>query len=96
MFKIFTVVGARPQFIKAAVVSRAFVKYRSDVQEILVHTGQHYDANMSSVFFDELNIPHPKYNLNIGGGTHGAHDRETRRVDAARKTRLGTCLRGYR
>ena len=71
MFKIFTVVGARPQFIKAAVVSRAFVKYRSDVQEILVHTGQHYDANMSSVFFDELNIPHPKYNLNIGGGTHG-------------------------
>ncbi|WP_350613031.1 UDP-N-acetylglucosamine 2-epimerase (non-hydrolyzing) [Pseudomonas sp. HY7a-MNA-CIBAN-0227] len=69
--KVFTVVGARPQFIKAAVVSRAFAEHTSNIHEILVHTGQHYDANMSDVFFDELNIPHPDYNLGIGGGTHG-------------------------
>jgi len=69
--KILTVIGARPQFIKAAVVSRAFAEHRPDVREILVHTGQHYDANMSDVFFDELNIPRPDHNLGIGGGTHG-------------------------
>ncbi|MBZ0099151.1 MAG: UDP-N-acetylglucosamine 2-epimerase (non-hydrolyzing) [Taibaiella sp.] len=69
--KILTVVGARPQFVKAAVVSRAFVRHRPDVHEVLVHTGQHYDANMSDVFFDELDIPRPSFNLGIGGGTHG-------------------------
>lgn len=69
--KILTVIGARPQFIKAAVVSRAFSELRPDVCEMLVHTGQHYDANMSDVFFDELEIPRPAYNLGIGGGTHG-------------------------
>lgn len=68
--KIFTIIGARPQFIKAAVVSRALAEYQPAVSEILVHTGQHYDANMSDVFFNELNIPHPDYNLGIGGGTH--------------------------
>ena len=69
--KIFTVVGARPQFIKAAVVSRAFTEHRPDISEILVHTGQHYDDNMSAVFFEELNIPRPVHNLGVGGGTHG-------------------------
>lgn len=69
--KVVTIVGARPQFIKAAVVSRAFAKHRQEVQEILVHTGQHYDANMSDVFFDELDIPRPAYHLGIGGGSHG-------------------------
>ncbi|WP_266157816.1 non-hydrolyzing UDP-N-acetylglucosamine 2-epimerase [Dyella silvatica] len=69
--KVVTVVGARPQFIKAAVVSRALLKYRTDVREVLVHTGQHYDANMSDVFFDELDIPRPAHHLGIGGGTHG-------------------------
>lgn len=69
--KIFTVIGARPQFIKAAVVSRALAVHHPDVQEVLVHTGQHYDANMSDVFFEELDIPHPAYNLGIGGGSHG-------------------------
>lgn len=69
--KVLTVIGARPQFIKAAVVSRAFDLHRPDVQEVLVHTGQHYDANMSEVFFDELDIPKPAHNLGIGGGTHG-------------------------
>lgn len=69
--RMLTVVGARPQFIKAAVISRAVSKRRSEIQEVIVHTGQHYDANMSEVFFDELDIPHPHYHLGIGGGTHG-------------------------
>ncbi len=66
--KIVTIVGARPQFIKAAAFSRA-VKGRH--QEILVHTGQHFDENMSDVFFKELDIPKPDYNLGISGGSHG-------------------------
>lgn len=69
--KIVNVVGARPQFIKVATVSRAFRESYPEATEILLHTGQHYDANMSSVFFEELDIPHPNYNLGIGGGTHG-------------------------
>lgn len=68
MKKICTVVGARPQFIKLAVVSRVL---RKEFQEVLIHTGQHYDYNMSDVFFEEMDIPHPDYNLGISGGTHG-------------------------
>jgi UDP-GlcNAc3NAcA epimerase len=67
--KVVTIVGARPQFIKAATVSRAFAA--SGIQEILVHTGQHFDVNMSDVFFDDLDIPLPKHHLGIGGGSHG-------------------------
>jgi len=71
--KIVTVIGARPQFIKAAAVSRVIRgDYAASVEEVLVHTGQHYDDNMSKVFFDQLDIPHPKYNLEISGGQHGA------------------------
>jgi UDP-GlcNAc3NAcA epimerase len=71
--KIVTVVGARPQFIKAAAVSRVIRgEYADRVQEVLVHTGQHYDSNMSAVFFEELGIPEPGYNLEISGGGHGA------------------------
>lgn len=66
--KIITVIGARPQFIKAAAVSN---RLRKNHDEILVHTGQHYDNNMSDIFFDELGIPKPNYNLNIGSGNHG-------------------------
>ena len=66
--KVLTVVGARPQFIKAAVVSRELRKRHT---EILVHTGQHYDYNMSEIFFKELDIPEPDYNLGISGGSHG-------------------------
>lgn len=69
--KVLTVVGARPQFIKAAVVSRELRKYE-DVSEILVHTGQHYDGNMSDVFFEELDIPKPDYSLGIGSATQAA------------------------
>jgi UDP-N-acetylglucosamine 2-epimerase len=74
--KLVTIIGARPQFIKAAAVSRAITehnkKYADDpIVEIIVHTGQHYDENMSRIFFDELNIPEPDYNLGIGSGSHG-------------------------
>lgn len=65
--KVVTVVGARPQFIKAAVVSHVL---RKEHTEILVHTGQHFDYNMSEQFFEELDIPQPDYNLGISGGTH--------------------------
>lgn len=68
--KLVTVVGARPQFIKAATTSRA-INSLSCLSEVLVHTGQHFDANMSDVFFDELDIRRPDYHLGIGGGTHG-------------------------
>lgn len=67
--KILTVVGARPQFVKASVVSRVI---RRKHTEILVHTGQHYDYNMSDVFFEELGIPKPDYNLGISGGSHSS------------------------
>ena len=71
--KIVTIVGARPQFIKAAALSRAITnKYKGRVEEVIVHTGQHFDAGMSQVFFDELAIPVPKHNLDISGGLHGA------------------------
>lgn len=68
--KIVSVVGARPQFVKAAVVSRV-IRERSGINELLVHTGQHYDRNMSDVFFDEMDIPRPAFNLGIGSSTHG-------------------------
>ena len=67
--KVLTVVGARPQFIKAAVVSHAFAE-TGNVEESIVHTGQHYDHGMSQVFFDELDIPEPKINLGVSGGSH--------------------------
>lgn len=68
--KVATIVGARPQFIKAAVLSRAFEK--ASVNEIIIHTGQHYTSNMSSIFFEEMNIPEPKYNLCVQEHLHGA------------------------
>lgn len=76
--KIATIIGARPQFIKAAAISRAIAKHNRTsggispiIEEILIHTGQHYDDDMSAIFFRELEIPEPKYNLGIGSGPHG-------------------------
>ena len=72
MIKILTVIGARPQIIKAAAISRAVRTAFPDViQEKILHTGQHYDQNMSQVFIDELGIPQPDYNLGVGSGSHG-------------------------
>jgi len=69
--KITSIVGARPQFVKAAAVIRA-VEARSDIEHVLIHTGQHYDDNMSEIFFRELEIPRPDYCLGIGSAPHGA------------------------
>ncbi|PIQ29387.1 MAG: UDP-N-acetylglucosamine 2-epimerase (non-hydrolyzing) [Bacteroidetes bacterium CG18_big_fil_WC_8_21_14_2_50_41_14] len=72
MKKIVTVIGARPQIIKAAALSRAIADHYSDqITEVIVHTGQHYDTNMSKVFIDELGIPQPAYNLQVGSASHG-------------------------
>lgn len=75
--RILTVVGARPQFIKAAIVSKAIAKHNmgspdSQIVEEIIHTGQHYDENMSDIFFNELRIPEPAVRLNCGGKSHGA------------------------
>lgn len=86
MSRIVTVLGARPQFIKAAVVSRAFAS--KGLLEEIVHTGQHYDSNMSDVFFDELEIPRPEHHLGIGGGTHGQNT--GRMIEAIEKVLLNT------
>ena len=72
MIKLLTIIGARPQIIKAAAISRAIrTKFADQVQEKILHTGQHYDENMSGVFFNELGIPEPDYNLHVGSGNHG-------------------------
>ena len=75
--KICTIIGARPQFIKAETISRAIKNYNTKnshdgIQEVIIHTGQHYDDDMSAVFFRELEIPDPVFNLGIGSGAHGA------------------------
>lgn len=77
MIKIVTIIGARPQIIKAAALSRAIGNHFSnDITEIIVHTGQHYDTNMSQVFIDELGIPQPDYNLNVGSNSHAQQTAE--------------------
>ena len=67
-----TILGARPQFIKAAVVSRSFTEYGDKIKETILHTGQHFEYKMDKIFFNELNIPSPRYNLNINSLSHGA------------------------
>jgi UDP-GlcNAc3NAcA epimerase len=71
--KLVTIIGARPQFIKASVISRLFRLYG---EEVLIHTGQHYDDNLSEVFFDELSIPKPDYNLGVGSASHAVQTGE--------------------
>jgi len=71
--KIITIIGARPQIIKSSALSRAIrTKFHAEIEELIVHTGQHYDENMSEVFFEEMQIPKPNFNLNVGSGNHGA------------------------
>lgn len=71
MIRLLTIIGARPQIIKAAAISRAISMHFADkIEEYILHTGQHYDQNMSAVFFDELGIPEPHYNLHVGSGSH--------------------------
>jgi UDP-GlcNAc3NAcA epimerase len=77
-FKIVSIVGARPQFVKAAMVSRAF-RSQQVLREILVHTGQHYDREMDQVFFEELQLPKPAYNLGVGSGSHATQTGEMMR-----------------
>lgn len=73
MLKIITIIGARPQIIKSSALSRAIrTKFSEKIEEVIVHTGQHYDENMSAVFFEEMSIPRPSYNLSVGSGNHGA------------------------
>ena len=90
--RIVSIVGARPQFIKAATVSRAIAAHNEAragivIDEKLVHTGQHYDENMSQVFFDELEIPRPAYNLGVGSGTHA--EQTGRMLERIEKVLLG-------
>ena len=75
---IMSVVGARPQFVKVAVVARAarLPEFATAIEHRIIHTGQHYDASMSGVFFDELGIPPADYNLDVGSGPHGAQTGE--------------------
>src|SRR5215467_1188712 len=69
--KLVTVIGARPQFVKAAALSRE-ISTHHDIEEIFIHTGQHFDPNMSAIHFHEMQLPRPHYNLNINGLSHGA------------------------
>lgn len=72
MIKVLTIIGARPQIIKAAAISRAIREhFQTKIKEVIVHTGQHYDQNMSEIFMKELNIPAADYNLGVGSGNHG-------------------------
>ena len=72
MIKLLTIIGARPQIIKAAAISREIAENFSDkIKETILHTGQHYDENMSGLFFTELGIPEPDINLNVGSASHG-------------------------
>jgi UDP-GlcNAc3NAcA epimerase len=73
MLKIISIIGARPQIIKSSAMSRAVrTHFSSQIEEVIIHTGQHYDENMSEIFFEEMGIPVPDYNLNVGSGSHGA------------------------
>lgn len=92
--KILTVIGARPQFIKAATVSRVFGEKK--VNEIIVHTGQHFDTNMSNVFFEEMDIPRPQYFLNIHGLSHGAMTGQMlEKVEEVIKKEIPDCVLVY-
>jgi len=90
MIRLLTVIGARPQIIKAAAISRAVrEKFAGQVEEHILHTGQHYDDNMSEVFFRELGIPEPDYNLHVGSGSHGVQT--ARIIEGIEGVLMGDC-----
>ena len=90
MKKILTIIGARPQIIKAAAISRAVrTRFADQIEEKILHTGQHYDENMSEVFFRELGIPEPDYNLHVGSGSHGVQT--ARIIEGIEGVLLGEC-----
>jgi len=99
--KLVSIIGARPQFIKAAAVSRATVEYNknnsdSPINVITLHTGQHYDRNMSQVFFHELDIPEPNYNLGVGSGFHGEQTgKMLQKIEAVLKKEKPDCCLVY-
>jgi UDP-GlcNAc3NAcA epimerase len=97
MLNIVTIIGARPQFIKAAVISRLIREsYAGQIEEFLVHTGQHYDENMSEIFFREMMIPVPDLNLEIGSGSHGVMTgKMLEKIEAVLLERKPDCLLVY-
>lgn len=94
MIRLLTVIGARPQIIKAAAISRAIrTRFAGQVEEHILHTGQHYDSNMSEVFFRELGIPEPDYNLHVGSGSHGVQT--ARIIEGIEAVLQGEGVKGY-
>ncbi len=93
MIKLLTIIGARPQIIKAAAISRAVrTQFAGQIEEHILHTGQHYDDNMSEVFFRELGIPEPDYNLHVGSGSHGVQTaRIIEGIEAVLTGQIGDC-----
>ena len=93
MIRLLTIIGARPQIIKAAAISRAVKKnFAGQIEEHILHTGQHYDDNMSEVFFRELGIPQPNYNLHVGSGSHGAQTAHIiEGIEAVLTGQIGDC-----
>ena len=93
MIRLLTIIGARPQIIKAAAISRAVKKnFAGQIEEHILHTGQHYDDNMSEVFFRELGIPEPNYNLHVGSGSHGAQTAHIiEGIEAVLTGQIGDC-----
>lgn len=93
MIRLLTIIGARPQIIKAAAISRAVKKnFAGQIEEHILHTGQHYDDNMSEVFFRELGIPEPNYNLHVGSGSHGAQTAHILEgIEAVLTGQIGDC-----
>ena len=94
--RVLSIAGARPQFVKLAVMCRAMAA-RKGWQHIIVHTGQHYDPGLSDVFFEELEIPWPDYHLGVGSGMHGAQTGEMLKglePSWLWKSRIGCCFTG--
>ena len=99
MKKVISVVGARPNFVKISPIHKAFQNYRSEITHQICHTGQHFDKNMSKIFFDELQMPEPDFYLGISGGSHAEQTArimiEFEKILLLEKTRLSNCARRW-